>query len=895
MSGSQQPASAPIQASDGYIYGTTFGNFFPDYGGIYQVGLDGTGTALYTFTGGADSATPFGGIIQNVDGNLYGTTYGNILAGGPGTVYRMPLGGGSLYTLYNFTGGADGEHPEGSLAPDTSGNLYGTTSGGGSNGNGSIFKLGLTGTLTPLVDLTSSEGSNATAPPILGSDGNWYGTTFSGGANSNGIVYQLTPSGTLNVLHTFSGNGDGGAPQGALIEGPDGNFYGITSGGGATAADGVNGTFFKITPAGVLTTVHVFNGTTDGQGPMGVVLASDGNFYGATEVGGANGDGVVFEITPSGNLTTLYNLGASSTDGKYPQAGVMQASDGNIYGTTGQGGANSLGTVFKLAMSPALPAPVQVTPGATQIPLGGTVTLNWSVLNAFSQTMQVCFASVTPAVSSAGAWSGVQTGTYSSTTQLYTGSATLTPTLPGVYTYALTCGGVESGFATVTVGDAATLEFLTTTLPPVVAGQSYSQTLKVSGGVKPYTFSVTAGSMPAGLTLNVSTGVISGQPTGSGMSAFTVTVADSDPVQQSTANESLSIDVVQPLSIDQSGALTPARIGTAYSMQLTAAGGTAPYTWAIPSGSLPAGLTMSSSGLISGTATAAATSAFAVSAIDSSTVDQQVASAQLSLTVLPLISTTGTLTLTPSSISLGQTTVATVNLTEPAGSPMPTGTVQFQSNGANIGSPVPLTNGSATLTTPAFNATGSLAITANYSGDANYLNLTYQPVTLTVSPVPQPSVTVIPGSVTLTPGASTVLVVTTANFGGAISFTCGNLPANTTCEFSAASGNGVSQLNLVAAQVNSAKNGAPAIGRGPAGMALAAGIPLLFAIGGLAWRRRWSRVLSLCALLGVGLLMSACGGSSKPPQATPGTSLVTVTATAGQQTAVTEFTFTVAQ
>jgi uncharacterized repeat protein (TIGR03803 family) len=895
------PASTLIQAWDGNLYGTVAGNFFTSFGGVFQVGLDGTADTLYTFAGGTDGAMPMYGVIQGIDGNMYGVTYGNVLAGSAGTIFRVSPSDKSFVNLSSFTGLEGQYYGTGGLVSDASGNLYGTTLYNAiyetDDIHEAVFKINSSGDFSMFAELPSTSGSYSVAPLIQGSDGNFYGTTQLDGASGIGTVIQITTTGTVNVLHTFAGTGDGGQPGGALVEGPDGYFYGTTDGDASlTAENGANGTFFRITPAGVLTTLHVFSGTTDGAYPNGIYLASDGNFYGTTMSGGANSQGVFYRINSSGTITALYNFGASAVDAQSTQARVIQASDGNIYGTAVSGGENSSGAVFKIAFSPALAAPVQVTPSAKTIALGDSVTLKWSVSNAFSKSAQVCAANVTPSTAKAGDWKGVQTGSYSASTQLYSGSATLTPTSPGTYTYALTCGGTESGFATVIVGDASALQFTTTELAAGVKEKSYSQKVGVTGGITPYTYSVTSGALPAGLSLNASTGTISGTPTAAGVADFTVTVTDSNPVQKVTASESLSVNVLESLAIETTS-ITPAFLDKSYSAQLAASGGAPPYTWAVTSsaslnGGLPTGLTLSTSGLLSGTPTKTGSYTFTVAVQDSSSVTQQTVSQAYTMKVWSGVPTVGILTLNPSSIGVGDKTVATVKLVLPSDIPSgiaaPTGTVQFQANGVNVGSPVMLTNESASATLPAFTETGYIPITAVYSGNSAYAEETYAPATLTVSSIPAPAVMVTPGSVTVTAGSTTSLIVSVANFSSKdLSFACSNLPADTYCQFGAFSNNSVSLKIGTSTSARNQEAGRP--GREELGKTLAAGLPLLFVLG---WkrRRRWSSMLMLCLLLGMGMCITACGGTQT---ASKGTDVITISATAGAQTASTEVTLIV--
>ena len=169
---------------------------------------------------------------------------------------------------------------------------------------------------------------------IQGSDGNFYGTTGQNGASGAGTVFKMDASGTVTTLHSFTGP-DGVRPLAALVQGSDGNFYGATTFGGASGL----GTVFKITPTGTFTSLHSFAGP-DGKSPQfgRWIQASDGNFYGTTIQGGAHNVGTVFKITPTGTLTTLHSFAGS--DGSYPSAGLIRGSDGNFYGTAALGGAS---------------------------------------------------------------------------------------------------------------------------------------------------------------------------------------------------------------------------------------------------------------------------------------------------------------------------------------------------------------------------------------------------------------------------------------------------------------------------------------------------------------------------------------------------------------------------
>jgi len=213
-------------------------------------------------------------------------------------------------------------------------------------------------TFTTLQSFDFTDGSGSYASLVQGANGNFYGVSMAGGANSGstygyGTVFKITSGGTLTALYNFcslSNCADGYYPVGTLVLATNGDFYGTAQDGGANGY----GTVFKITPSGTLTTLYNFcsqTNCTDGANPYaGLIQATNGNLYGTTYNGGAHGGGTVFKITPTGTLTTVYSFCSQSgcTDGGAPYAGLVQGTDGNFYGTTFSAGAYSYGTAFKL-------------------------------------------------------------------------------------------------------------------------------------------------------------------------------------------------------------------------------------------------------------------------------------------------------------------------------------------------------------------------------------------------------------------------------------------------------------------------------------------------------------------------------------------------------------------
>src|ERR1700683_2588546 len=297
-------------------------------------------------------------LIQGTDGNFYGTTAAGG-ANGFGTVFKVTAAG-SETLLYSFTGGKDGATPQ-SLIEGSDGSYYGTNANGGASvcqqGCGTVFKITPAGVLTSLYVFTgAADGANPVSL-IQGSDGNFYGAALYGGVINNtcgsagcGVLFKVTAAGAASALYSFTATGsDGGLPVGVL-QGTDGNFYGTNTFGGT----GTNGTVFKVTPAGAETVLQSFAGSSDGAQPQaGLVQASDGNFYGTTQFGGTDSDGIVLKITPAGAEAVLSSFTGTATDGPNPATPLIEATDGNLYGTTGSGGnvgcRGGCGTGFKIS------------------------------------------------------------------------------------------------------------------------------------------------------------------------------------------------------------------------------------------------------------------------------------------------------------------------------------------------------------------------------------------------------------------------------------------------------------------------------------------------------------------------------------------------------------------
>jgi uncharacterized repeat protein (TIGR03803 family) len=339
---------------------------------VFKLDGEGTETVLYTFTGGTDGGLPFAGLTGDAEGNLYGTTSSGGSGSLPaGTVFRLDNTGKET-VLHNFCSAAncaDGNTPYAGVIHHA-GNLYGTTLGGGefcieNGGCGVVFKVDSTGKETVLYSFCPNGYGNCTdgafpqAGLIHDAADNLYGTTSGGGANGVGTVFKLSPDGAETVLYSFAGGADGANPFAGLIRDENGNLYGTTTAGGSSG----QGTVFKVDPAGSETVLYSFTGGTDGGYPeAGLVRDEKGNLYGTTFFGGRASPpcysfcGVVFKVDTAGMETVLYSF-KGGADGLNPAASLMWGKAGDLYGTTAYGGANSnpscatgvgCGVVFKI-------------------------------------------------------------------------------------------------------------------------------------------------------------------------------------------------------------------------------------------------------------------------------------------------------------------------------------------------------------------------------------------------------------------------------------------------------------------------------------------------------------------------------------------------------------------
>jgi uncharacterized repeat protein (TIGR03803 family) len=428
------PVGALAKGPDGNLYGTTRDGGAYSNGTAFRVTPTGTLKTIYSFcaeTNCPDGHKPFAGLVLAADGDFYGTTY----IGGAylyfGTVFKITPSS-TLTTLHSFAANpTDGSQPYAGLVQGTDGNFYGTTSEGGTEAFGAVFKMTPNGVVTLLHSFGyTADGADPYSGLIQATDGNFYGTTWVGGEGTyggGGTVFKITPEGMLTTVYNFCEEGfcaDGASPAATLVQGTDGDFYGTTESGGPDLHD--HGTVFKIDSGGTLTTLHGFAGSpSDGSQPFaGLIQAADGNFYGTTQRGGTNNDGTVFKIDSSGSLSILHSF--AGTDGMKPDAALVQGTDGNFYGTTQAGGANGGGTVFSLAVGLRPFVETLPTLAAVGTPvriLGTNLTGTTSVtFNGTPATFRVVSATEITTTVPAGATTG--------TIQVVTPSGTLSSNVP---------------------------------------------------------------------------------------------------------------------------------------------------------------------------------------------------------------------------------------------------------------------------------------------------------------------------------------------------------------------------------------------------------------------------------------------------------------------------------
>jgi uncharacterized repeat protein (TIGR03803 family) len=331
----------PAQGRDGRLYVTTEGT--PGtYGSVLAVGTDGKARRIHVFDN-TDGATPLGGVILSTDGAFYGTTtFGG--TSNNGVLFRITQNG--TYTaLHNFAGGSDGLNPYAPPMEATDGNLYGTTLGSSTIGP-TVYRYSRLSGYSILHQFDAAQGQFFASSLIQGTDGNLYLSANAGGTNNCGVILKVTLAGTVLSSYSFPCGLGGGSPNGSLLQADDSNFYGTAIDGGSTGA----GIVYKMGLDGAVSILYGFLGSpSDGANPQGaLVQATDGNLYGTTVSGGHAAQGTLFQISPSGTYRQLFEF--RNKAGELPFGSPVQHTNGKIYGTVVQGALGGFGAVYSLDM-----------------------------------------------------------------------------------------------------------------------------------------------------------------------------------------------------------------------------------------------------------------------------------------------------------------------------------------------------------------------------------------------------------------------------------------------------------------------------------------------------------------------------------------------------------------
>ncbi len=473
-----------VADSAGNLYGTTNAGGSSSLGVVFELNASNgyAETILHTFAAyPSDGSNPYAGLLIDSSGNLYGTTVSGG-ACGQGTVFELTASNNYAETLlYSFGGSlcssSDAAYPYAGLVRDSSGDLFGTTTYGGSSNNGAVFELtpsggGYNESVLHSFQGPPSDGQYPQAGLAFDSSGNLYGTTVYGGSSlsSYGVVFELTASSgytSESVLHNFSGL-DGVNPYGSLVVDSSGKVYGTTLDGGPSGL----GEVFELDASNsyALTVLDSFAApTSDGSFPYdGLFADSSGNLYGTTSLGGSSDYGVVFELNKSNGYaeTALHSFAGPPGDGAGPVAGITQDTLGNLYGTTKSGGSSNLGTAFKIATAvpfASLTATLNVTGGTSpgfNLKADFTLGSGSPGIDPPTQALTVQIGSYTLTIP-AGSFQALPHGkfNYSGTVNGVAVSAQLVTTGPGAYSLHVSGTGVDlTGLPspvtiTITIGD----------------------------------------------------------------------------------------------------------------------------------------------------------------------------------------------------------------------------------------------------------------------------------------------------------------------------------------------------------------------------------------------------------------------------------------------------------
>ncbi|MBB5058046.1 putative repeat protein (TIGR03803 family) [Granulicella aggregans] len=740
----QGPDAPVIFASDGRLYSTTTAGGKNGCGTIFS--YDPATQAyltLYSLDCNKDGELPLSGLIQATDGYLYGTT----IASGPvaspvfgGSIFRYNIATGAFTTLYRFQHGGT---PYGDLIDDGNGTLYGTTFADGAHGDGSIWSWSYaTNKFNTLYSFTGEvDGAGATGGLVLASDGRLYGTAAYGGTLGWGTAFVINTDGTgFKSFYSFTDfylGLDGSAPSADLVEAQDGNLYGTSCCGGAL---GVQGAFFRITPNGADSTLtplaalgqslyptpFVEGGDVDLGRPM---IAGDGYMYITPSYGGSNPGGTTLQMDTFGDANRIYSFENPYDDfAVSPLGGVMEGQDGNLYGATY---TSPFASGILYALNTGLPPAISLTTSTTSAYVGVPLSIDWSVNNAFSNNAAVCMARSTD---------GTFGGNGSAGLRSIAGEQNVTPVGSGDVTYSFTCGGVESATAKVHVSRVPT-----TTAVVTASSVEQGQTAKISAKV---TAHVGTNAPNGSVSLVVNGQTLSKAALSNGTATFFIPTSGVAPglykgyvsyagtntfYGSTSTNDLVDLRVLPKASFVASPATTIQGLDSTFTVHLTNTGAPAPTgTVTFKSPTINFGSTTVTKGvasLLANFATAPAGTYQITATYSGDNYNEPVSATQT--IQLNRAETIATLT-GPAAINAGSSGEYKVVVIRPNLPGTATGKITLALGTAVVGSGT-LSGGTATITVFSSAAkAGTYHLTAQYSGDQNDTSSLSLPLVVTI-------------------------------------------------------------------------------------------------------------------------------------------------------------------
>jgi uncharacterized repeat protein (TIGR03803 family) len=741
----QYPDAAAIFASDGKLYSTTTSGGLQGCGTIFSFDpATQAYTTLYSLDCEKDGTAPIGGLIEAVDGYLYGTTTAFGSTGSEvygGSIFRYDMATKTLTTLYRFQHGGV---PYGDLIDDGHGTLYGTTFSDGSTGNGSVWSWNYeSNSFKTLYSFTGGgDGAGPTGGVVLASDGLLYGTATGGGQYGLGTAFSLNTDGTgFQAFYGFSNfalGPDGEYPSADLVEAQDGNLYGTSCCGPGTIPQGA---FFQIVPGGANSTLNglAMLGQSVYPTPLAEggdvqlgrpLIGGDGYMYISPSEGGSNSAGSVVQMDTFGDASRIYSFQSPYDDfARGPYGGVIEGQDGNLYGVTFSSGY-APGILY--ALSTSLPAAISLNSSTASGYVSVPLTLDWQVNNAFSLNAAVCVARSTDGTFGGNGQTGLRS---------IAGVEKVTPLASGTVTYSFTCGGVESATAVVNVSEVPTTTTVVSSPSTLKQGQPAQIGVVVAqhagsnlpqgtvalviGGKTLATATLSGGKATFSLpTSSIAPGIHTGYVAYSGSKTF-----------QSSNSASISFDLkVQPtVQFVANPATTTQGLAITFYVALGNTGAPRPTGTVAFSGE---GFTFGSAPVTNGIASFVADSAqvpagkYKITATYSGDNYNEAVSSSQNVTLTRAVTSTG---LTgPQTIQAGASASYQVSVARPNVAGVPTGTVTLLAGSTQVGS-AKLSAGSASITiSSSALPPGSYRLVAQYAGDANNTASASSPLVVTV-------------------------------------------------------------------------------------------------------------------------------------------------------------------